>query len=664
MKIQKLNENYSIAPRANQKRIGGAQPQFKGNLLSNADIIMRELPQGKTLRILEKFNYFKGERGGILFTAFGTGLVAPIFIAFNPFVRAPKNATPEEKEEVRNTKAYTAMRQPISAVLAAIFQAGVLDYIDRGLDALTNNPELSKYWDVVYDQSSLNKKEYLVRQVKKQLKRADFSSKKDYEAAVKAKVSAIQKQQLDAMASAIRRNGQIVINEKEVPGKVLAEVINSQIDEYMKSARALKIETDPQKTKSKISGIEFYKNRASLLVKNEDEINRLFDIKADNVLLNQLKELQKNSQDPNLNVILENAINSFEDNKIIKYNEGLVESLKNIKTEDAELKTFASRVVELFEENLSGNDSEAIVKNKEKILEFTNQTSSATENADIKKFITKIEKSLDDNQVFKYDKDLVEYLKNCAKTSENPEIKTVINDILKNQISKDKVELSNYLKDILNTTENEDIKLLINEILERDNILVQSSRMKRTVERIKKVKSACGGTFDKEKYGEYLEEGNNIIDRRIKELDALHIGERVEKVKKGKTVVSYNVTDNFSPEQIKGKIADLIKACKYEYNVRLDQLLGSSGVFSSNNESVQSAVCKDLAKGYKKFVENTYKGFGQISKVIIGVFITLPITCTALNWVYPRFMDLVFPNLGKSKTEPPKEAEKVNGGDK
>ena len=31
------------------------------------------------------------------------------------------------------------------------------------------------------------------------------------------------------------------------------------------------------------------------------------------------------------------------------------------------------------------------------------------------------------------------------------------------------------------------------------------------------------------------------------------------------------------------------------------------------------------------------------------MFITVPVTCTALNWVYPRFMDKFFPELAGAK---------------
>ena len=110
---------------------------------------------------MKKLDVLKGELGGILITALGTGLVAPIFIAYNPFVKAPKDATPEEKQEVENTKQYTAMRQPISAVLAALFQAGVLNPIDKCLDKWTNDPNYSKNVRVDLDQSALNKRKLL-----------------------------------------------------------------------------------------------------------------------------------------------------------------------------------------------------------------------------------------------------------------------------------------------------------------------------------------------------------------------------------------------------------------------------------------------------------------------------------------------------------------------
>jgi hypothetical protein len=123
----------------------------------------------KWINWMKSLEWLKGEIGGILITALGTGLVAPIFIAFNPFMRAPKDATEEQKKDVNNTKAYTAMRQPISAILAILFQASVQKYIDKVLDKVFNNSEHSKKVRLNTDQSRLNTDTYIKGLAKEQL---------------------------------------------------------------------------------------------------------------------------------------------------------------------------------------------------------------------------------------------------------------------------------------------------------------------------------------------------------------------------------------------------------------------------------------------------------------------------------------------------------------
>ena len=48
-----------------------------------------------------------------------------------------------------------------------------------------------------------------------------------------------------------------------------------------------------------------------------------------------------------------------------------------------------------------------------------------------------------------------------------------------------------------------------------------------------------------------------------------------------------------------------------------------------------------------------------MTKIAVGVSVTLPITCTVLNWVYPRFMNIFFPNLAGVKKEA--DAKKFGG---
>ena len=44
-----------------------------------------------------------------------------------------------------------------------------------------------------------------------------------------------------------------------------------------------------------------------------------------------------------------------------------------------------------------------------------------------------------------------------------------------------------------------------------------------------------------------------------------------------------------------------------------------------------------------------YRFMKEVAGISLGMFVTVPITCHALNWVYPRFMELFLPNLASSK---------------
>lgn len=63
------------------------------------------------------------EKLNIIVTAVGTAIVAPIFIAFNPLSKKDKES-----------KMYSALRQPISAVIAVAAQLGVVNLTNHALD--------------------------------------------------------------------------------------------------------------------------------------------------------------------------------------------------------------------------------------------------------------------------------------------------------------------------------------------------------------------------------------------------------------------------------------------------------------------------------------------------------------------------------------------------
>lgn len=498
MKVDLTKQNYTANWRANyqqNQKAQAAQPQFKGGL-SYSERIAESLPHAKTIKAMKSLEWLKGEIGGILITALGTGLVAPIFIGFNPFVKAPKNATPEQKKENENTKLYTAMRQPISAALAIVFQASIQKYIDKGLDKVFNNPKISKYARTNLDQQELNTETYIQSKVKKAMKKDGetkpslikslFSKKakeqrKAYVENFNAKVESIQDEQVDNIARKFQETGKINIGERYLGWRSTSKLVNDQIDSYIQDARAL------QKTPEKIAK---YINRAELLTnkKNEAHIRNIFS--------------------------------------------------------------------QISEQNVT---------------------------ADVQKLLAK---------------------------ENNPDIKTL-------------------LQEILNKPED-----------------LRYSRVQRTLQRIDCIKTMCGGEFTRDKYKNALVERNGILADRIVELTGAKLDTKTADQKAVKEAIE-KIAQQCSFKDVEGSIQRSV--------------LCDTDTFGKDLSEITKKVYKDITKGYKKLVENNYKSWNQFTKIGVGVFITLPITCTALNWVYPRFMDIFFPSLSGADEKKPEQAQKIGG---
>ena len=472
------------------------QPNFTG-AASYVTQITDSLPHAKTIRRMEALKWLKGEIGGILITAIGTGFVAPIFIGFNPFTKLPKNATPEQKEDFENTKKYTAMRQPISAILAILFQASVQKYIDKGLDTVFNNPKFAKYGRVNVDQQEINTETRIKDIIKKEMKeekvekpswiKALFSKeakerRNNYTLEFDKRVKARQAEQIEKVADKFQVDGRIHVGERHMDNKSVAELVNSQIEEYITDAKRLQKGADQL--------IPHYLDRADILIKH-----------------------------------------------------------------------------------------------KEKLTEI------------IKPFVEKGEITREDLNTL------------IAKNNDNPEIKK-----------------------------------LLEEVLQRPDDL-HLHRMKRTLERINTIEKICGGQYDREIYRKKLVARDGVLNGIISELSELKI--------KDPQAADENI--------IKQTIEKIAQVCNFSRLGNAEkEILKNTDTFGNDLASLTRKVFKDVTKRYKKLVDNHYKSWNQFTKIGIGVFITLPITCTALNWVYPRFMELFFPKLsGVKKGNAPQK-----GGDK
>ena len=523
MKVDKL-QNYSVGSRNNGVYSQTPKQQSFTGMSEAEKTMMNMLHHKKAILKMKKLEWLKGEIGGILLTALGTGAIAPIFIGFNPFVKPKKDSTPEEKEELRNTKLYTAMRQPISAALAILFQASVQKYIDKGLDAIFNKPERAKYFRDNLDQSLLNTETYVKNMVKKEMKAKGIkkpsffaslfgekeivdgekiNARQKYNIAVNDRVDEIREQQLQHIADEFERTNQIKIgNNRKLNDESLAKLVNEQIEKYQKDTMRM-VKTPKQ--------VATYVDKAETFINNEDRLRQMF---ADNPW-----EEIKRENDPK------------------------------------KLKDLYKKTTEMLQRNLD------------------------------------------------------------AET--DPKVKKILNELLS---------------------------------LPED---LRSYKVQRTLDRIEFIKELCHNNFSTERYNSALNARNNVLQTIAARLELCKIE---DPSKSNETIIGRTVD----------KIAEI---CKFKKDNSVQEaVMRNTDMFDTSKAKLKTKIYKDITKCYKELVKNNYKGWNQVSKILVGVFITLPITCTALNWVYPRFMELFFPKLsGAKKAQAQRQnspQEQKVGGDK
>jgi hypothetical protein len=150
------------------------------------------LKQSKSLKLFSYVSTNKGEILNNVVNAVGTGFVAPFFIAFNPL-----------SKEDDNTKKYSALRQPVSAIIAVAMQVGITLKIDKLINhiaSLGKKEGLGKKFDLSIEPD----KNYLYSIIKKE---KPTLSKEQIWNEVKKKQQEIKKDVIAKIASKLKLNG-------------------------------------------------------------------------------------------------------------------------------------------------------------------------------------------------------------------------------------------------------------------------------------------------------------------------------------------------------------------------------------------------------------------------------------------------------------------------
>lgn len=128
-----------------------SEPNFqkRGGLNALSEEVSKK--SGWIPRTLTYLGQNDGEILNTLVTAVGTAVIAPIFIAGNPL-----------SKEDAETKWYTAMRQPISAVIALIMQL----WVNKEFNNFMDKGGSTGQFGAAYDLSAMPKSKYLQRIIK------------------------------------------------------------------------------------------------------------------------------------------------------------------------------------------------------------------------------------------------------------------------------------------------------------------------------------------------------------------------------------------------------------------------------------------------------------------------------------------------------------------
>lgn len=202
----------------------------------------------KSIRTIDKMSSFVGEVPNIVINAIGTGLVAPIFIKYNFLSKTDED-----------TRTYSAARQPVSAILAVLIQAGLVIPVDRGIENLVNSGYFDNSW---LDQKGIQDVKYLQRQLKKEnpnLPKADLKKLAEEK----------QLEQMQKLIDSLRdnhkieyaKNGAMHVLPQEDLDKLLRRTVDSMLD-------------DTSSTLKRYEGEKIYNQveRGDFLRKNSQEV--------------------------------------------------------------------------------------------------------------------------------------------------------------------------------------------------------------------------------------------------------------------------------------------------------------------------------------------------------------------------------------------------------
>lgn len=305
------------------------------------------------LRGINKLKNNIGEFQDICINALGTGLLAPVFIKYNPLSKTDKD-----------TRTYSAWRQPISAALAIATQGLFTIPIVSKINAMANEGAMN----LDCNKTPFKDKDYAMHLMKKL---HPGLSEKQREALADEYLA----KQDENLINTLKKENTVyyTVKGKTEPVKIsqekYTETLNKTVDSMLEDEEKRLKECNEVKLIKRIERSEFYRNNydisKNLLNEMESKINSTDDIKEINKFLkNKQKELKHSKADKQLiDMVLETRIQGTagKDKMLEKVRkmQKHVEKYKNLNSKEKVIESVKASVAQRISEH---NDSIEFLK--------------------------------------------------------------------------------------------------------------------------------------------------------------------------------------------------------------------------------------------------------------------------------------------------------------
>lgn len=274
MKIVKINPNNSNQIGTNRNQAPKRQVGFRG--AEKIAAIEKEIGplMPKSIQGIAKLGSNVSELQDIVINAIGTGLIAPVFIKWNPLSKTDED-----------TRTYSAWRQPVSAVLAIVTQGFITIPFNHTIKNMTN----SGWFGEKYNKTPFKDDDYIKKLVKKQ--NPNISKEE-----IAAKVTQMKKDQTAELLRSIKEDNTVNFqyhNSKTKPmsEKSFKESVDATIKELIKSEEDELKKCEEIKVPQRVERSDYYRRNAeksrNFITEIQNKINSTKDINEIKKFLNK-----------------------------------------------------------------------------------------------------------------------------------------------------------------------------------------------------------------------------------------------------------------------------------------------------------------------------------------------------------------------------------------